>query len=999
MKKLFCVFLFLPLFSLAQNMKRIDSLNVVYKSIKVDTLKVQILKTLAWEYYHTNFETASAYAAKLIHLSKKINYKKGVLDGYNFLGVVNYANTKYDSALYWFNRALNVSNSNKYHRERIYAFNYAGHTYSALAQFGKADSCFFKVLEIGTAAGDKSGMAKGNKALGISYYTAGNYLPAITHFLTADSLLEDEVSIDKGEILHNIGVAYHAIENFKAERAYYKRALAVYQKLNDDYGANTINLSLAALEIENKEFDKAIALLSTPLAYFEQIKDPAMLGEIQYLLGRSFFSKNQYTKALDYFNDAVTTLKDTQGSITLNHSYRGLGDVYAALNKNDQAFRYYDLANKYASAIGEITAIMNIMKSQAALYYKVKNFQKAYDVIEGQQILADSANRLKSSKVLHEIEAKYQNEKKEQQIKLLEAQSQLREQEKNTQRNIFIAGILAALILIAVLYFLFRVKKSAHRKLKELDTLKSRFFANISHEFRTPLTLIVGPIEEKLHTGHLEEKERADFEMIQRNSKQLLGLVDQLLDLSKIESGGYQLKIEKGDISQLLLSLAASFEYAARRRNVNYQVAVCPTSTDIWYDKDAIEKITVNLLSNAVKYTPEKGIIRLTAEVEEGKIVLVFENSGPGIAIKDQHKIFDRFYQQTGEAGGAGIGLALVKELIDLLKGKISVSSIPDQFTIFKVVLPVNREAFPKSSISTPTSKKSTGLPFIPEYEIYKEDPAIEFEDTIDDEKPVLLIVEDNKDIVRFIRSSLEQEYHILEAANGKAGVEVAIKQIPDIIVSDVMMPVMDGIELSQTLKSDERTSHIPIILLTAKAGEENKLVGFETGADDYITKPFNSVVLKVRLKKLIATRKVLQGRFSQEVVLKPKEIAITSADQKFLEKVQQILDARLTNSEFTAEAFSKEIGMSRMQLHRKLKGLTGLSANHFIRMYRIKMAATILVAPGINISEVGYMVGFNNPSYFAKCFKEFYKCTPTEFVDKFSSSSFSSSSPAGNIP
>ena len=990
--------LFLPLFCLSQNQEKIDSLNAAYKRMEVDTIKVQILKKIAWEYYHTDFEIASAYAAKLVQLSKEIRYKRGIMDGYNFLGVVNYANTKHDSAIYWFSRALSLSNSNKYHRERIYAFNYAGHTYSAMAQYEKADSCFFKVLEIGTAVGDKPGIAKGHKALGISYYTAGKFLPAITHFLKADSLLEGQVNIDKGEILQNIGLAYHAVENYKAERAYYKRALDVYQKLNDDYGKNAIYMSLASLEIQNKDFEKAIALLNRSLPYFEQIRDPAILGENQYLLGQSFFSINEYQTALAYFNDAVTTLKDIDGSVSLGYTYRGLGDIYAALNDTEQALHYYDLAHEYASRIGEIVSIMNIKRSQAQLYYKNKNFEKAYEIIEAHRILADSSNRIKSSKVLHEIEAKYQNEKQEQQIELLEAQSQLREQEQNTQRNIFLAGTVAALILIAVLYFLFSIKKNAHKKLKELDTLKSRFFANISHEFRTPLTLISGPIENKLQNGSLEEKERADFEMINRNSKQLLGLVDQLLDLSKIESGGYQLKIENGNISQLLLSLTASFEYAAVQRDINFQVAVSPTLADTWYDEAAIEKITVNLLSNAIKYTPEKGFIRFSAEVEAGKLILVCENSGPGIAASDQNKIFDRFYQQNGEAGGAGIGLALVKELTDLLKGKISVNSVPDKSTIFKVILPANKEAFPETAIATPSSTRPPTRPFITDHETIEKLAA--FDDAIEDETPVLLIVEDNKDIVRFIESILEQEYRFLNADNGEIGVELALKHIPDIILSDVMMPVMDGIELCETLKTDERTSHIPIVLLTAKAGEENKLIGFETGADDYITKPFNSEVLKVRLKKLIALRKVLQDRFSQEVVLKPKDIAITSADQKFLEKVQQILDEKLTDSGFTTDAFSKEIGLSRMQLHRKLKGLTGLSANHFIRTYRIKMAAKILGEAGINISEVGYMVGFNDPSYFSKCFKEFYNCTPTEFVEKFdSSSSSSSSTSADNIP
>ncbi|MGB5700783.1 response regulator transcription factor, partial [Muriicola sp.] len=256
-------------------------------------------------------------------------------------------------------------------------------------------------------------------------------------------------------------------------------------------------------------------------------------------------------------------------------------------------------------------------------------------------------------------------------------------------------------------------------------------------------------------------------------------------------------------------------------------------------------------------------------------------------------------------------------------------------------------------------------------------------EEVHDDTLPILLLVEDNTDLITLLTDTFKNEYKVLTANNGEEGINTALEMVPDIIVSDVMMPIKDGVELTKTLKKDERTSHIPIVLLTAKAGDENKLIGIDVGADDYMTKPFNQKILVSKVENLIALRKKLRSRYSQEVILKPKDIAISSVDEQFLEKVQKVLDQNLVESSFTIDAFSEAVHMSRMQLHRKLKALTGLSASEFVRSQRLKLAASILKKSDINISEVGYRVGFNDPAYFAKCFKEAYNCTPSQFVNQ----------------
>ncbi|WP_109851924.1 response regulator [Aquimarina sp. AU58] len=549
-------------------------------------------------------------------------------------------------------------------------------------------------------------------------------------------------------------------------------------------------------------------------------------------------------------------------------------------------------------------------------------------------------------------------------------------------QSIYFIGSCVFFLLIAI-YLLGRYSmfRKTTKKLQELDKAKSKFFANISHEFRTPLTLISGPIQQQLKKEKLDPIERANFEMAQRNSHKLLSLVDQLLDLSKIETGNLKLKISQQDVISFIGSIADSFTYLATEKKINYLTYINKTQTITWFDKDIVEKVVVNLVSNAIKYTPNKGSMVCNATVKENELHFVVKNTGKGLTKEEEVKVFERFYQINENKEGIGIGLALVKELVSLHKGTISVESIPNEWTVFTVTLPIAKKSFSKKEFiddSIAISRNEMGN----SASEYKEEQTVEADKTNED-LPILLIVDDNDDIRSYVEQIFTKHYTIVKAKNGKEGIEQAIVHIPDIIISDIMMPVKNGVELCNALKSDERTSHIPIVLLTAKAGDENKLEGIKTGADDYITKPFHEGVLKERINKLIEVRKKLQSRYSQEVILRPKDVTITSVEEQFLSRMQKVLDENLVESSFSIALFSQALGMSRMQLHRKLKALTGLSASEFIRSQRLKLAAQLLKKSDINVSQVGYSVGFNDHAYFSKCFKEMYHCTPNEYSKK----------------
>lgn len=523
------------------------------------------------------------------------------------------------------------------------------------------------------------------------------------------------------------------------------------------------------------------------------------------------------------------------------------------------------------------------------------------------------------------------------------------------------------------------------REREQTDKMKSRFFANISHEFRTPLTLIFGPAKDVLEKTK-EPDTKQSVGIIKRNASRLYELVNQLLDLSKLESGKMTLEAREQNIIPLLKGLVLSFMSLAERKNITLRFNTKEENLNVYIDNDKMEKIVNNLLSNAFKFTPEGGNIDFTVEKQVKGVKIKISDSGIGISKDRLDKIFDRFFQvdgsQTREHEGTGIGLALTKELVELHKGKIKVESKEGKGTMVTVLLPLGKGHLKAEEIVKKEMPKETGITIedtklIPEMEYRKEKTDIDL--LIDTEKPLLLIVEDNPDVRNYIISHLEGDYRIQEAADGEDGLKQALNHIPDLIISDVMMPKMDGFELCNKLKLDEKTSHIPVIMLTAKAASEDKIEGYETGADDYIMKPFDAAELKVRIKNLIAIRKKLQEKFSADDFVIPKELS--SIDERFLNKVLKVINEHISEANFSIELLSKESAMSKEQIYKKLKALTGKSPSLFLRSIRLVRAKKMIKEYKGTISEISYLVGFSSPAYFTKCFKEEFGNSPSDLL------------------
>ncbi len=533
-------------------------------------------------------------------------------------------------------------------------------------------------------------------------------------------------------------------------------------------------------------------------------------------------------------------------------------------------------------------------------------------------------------------------------------------------------------------------------QLKEVDQLKMQFFQNISHEFRTPLTLILGPIEKLMNGTELAEPQKRDVRMMRRNAQKLLRLINQLLDISKIEAGGMKLQASKGNFVSFIRGITMSFHSLAERKEIFFDVHAVDENVEIHFDKEKMEKIITNLLSNAFKFTPDHGEIVVTLSPtplpkEEGQGVMVsVRDTGIGIPPEKLPHIFDRFYQvdstSTRMQEGTGIGLALVKDLVALHHGTITVTSEPGKGSEFIVTLPIGKSHLkPEEIVDEPTTNITPVLPTFEEesgvLSELGERETLRFAQVDNSEdKPILLVIEDNTDVREYIKTYLLPIYTVLEARDGAEGIEKAKETIPDLIISDVMMPKMDGYEVCSKLKQDEKTSHVPIILLTAKASKEDKIGGLETGADDYLIKPFDSAELLVRVKNLIESRKKLREKFGKELVtLKPAEVAVTSVDQVFLTKVIEAIEKQMGDEQFGVNELANAIGLSSKQLQRKLKGLANTTASDFIRSFRLQRAKELLLKDSTTIAEVAYSVGFSSPAYFTKCFSEQFGMTPSE--------------------
>jgi signal transduction histidine kinase/DNA-binding response OmpR family regulator/predicted negative regulator of RcsB-dependent stress response len=892
--------------------------------------------------------------------------------------------------------------------------------------------------KLADSLGFDRGQARALDNMGWVHYRRGELDKALS--LSMQALRLSHKAKDTWESVNasiNIASVYYEQENYAQAIAYFTQAFRMSEKLGDKLLQGRALNNLAFMYLKQGKYPLSLEYSFKALRNNEQTNDKYLISFSLRTIGDVYAKQADYAKALKYQRQALEAAREVGNKYMIVTALNRMGDVYTQLGDYGASLSSQRQALAISLEAGLRPDRVNIYRGMADAYVKTGDFRNAYHYQQLGLALNDSIFKERNSRQIAEMQARYENGRKEQENQLLRQENALKAaviDNQSLERRWIYTGLAFVGLLIGLAYVTnrrvanrnlliqrqeaqmmeerlqndLRLERLESEKLAELNNLKSHFFANISHEFRTPLTLILAPLEKMMASPTFSTSHDHELKVMHRNTQRLLQLINQLLDLSRLESGSVKLEVSRGDLGRFVRVMAGSLSSLAESRGIDLALHLDTETPPSYFDKDKVEKVLYNLLSNALKFTGAGGKVTVSldrvsdtavhggaaGQGEAGEYVRIsVQDTGKGIPQDQLTKIFDRFYQIDGSATreqeGSGIGLSLVKELVSLHRGTLHVESRPGEGACFTVHLPLFLSCPAESKLlevaepqPVPVRTITAGQPEAPATETARAETAKKPAKPVEaDGLPLLLIVEDNDEIRTYIREIFAGSYTVAEAANGQDGLTQAIATVPDVIISDLMMPLMDGVELCTRLRQDQRTSHIPLILLTAKASVESRISGFQTGADDYVTKPFHPVELLARVKNLVESRRQLRERFSREVKLQPKDITVASVDELFLQKVLAVVEENLGEAEFSVENLESQMSMSKMQLYRKLKALTGQSPSEFMRNLRLKRAASLISQRSGNISEIAYSVGFNNLSYFAKCFKELYQVTPSEYA------------------
>ena len=818
----------------------------------------------------------------------------------------------------------------------------------------------------------------------------GDYYLALEHYEKAlKAAQESENLLMEAQITTNIASFHQNLGNLEKAHEMALRSMELVEKLGMEHAKVYIYGVLSELELPEKQLldyvDEAIQMT-------ERIGMEPYLRTFKTRRAEILHQQGKTEEALDILLPLFDS-RDRSTGIELSKLYRTLTSIYLERNQMTQAEQYLNELMKLADVKQSEQDRLAAEELQLQLYGKLGRYEDYYQLASRHYAYNDSVKGQERINKLAMLQAELDDVVQKEEIAILN-QSLEREE---ARRNLIIGGsILGALFLLLIIYFRNRqIKiqkkqvalekasaeelKKVNEKLTELDEMKTRLFTNISHELRTPLTVISGMV--KKIDGNEEARE-----MIQRNSENLLDLTNQILELRSAETGKLKVNYQQSDIVSYLGYVMESLKSLAESKNVKFEFKHDIDELVMDFDREKILRIVTNLIANAVKFTDEGGKVILRIEQEGDQAKISVRDNGIGIPDDQLPRLFERFYQVDpgsyssvqANTGGTGIGLTLSKELVTLLGGTIQVESEEEMGTEFNVSLPIRNDS--ERVDDGPAS--SMGMKFTEKENQIAESAAtiIEDEATADGELPLLLIVEDSADVAKYLVSCVKDDYRIILAKDGLEGLEQAVTHMPDIIISDVMMPKKDGYELCREIKSDDRTSHIPIILLTAKADDESRLEGLEHGADAYLSKPFDERELKIRLQKLLEIRKVLHARYDNLSWIPSASDAKLKSHDEFVLKIKDIIHANISEEGFGASELCKSAGMSRTQLHNKLKSMTGLSTSHFIRQVKLEEASKLLKESEMNISEIAFHLGFSNLHYFSRIFTKKMGLSPSQY-------------------
>ncbi len=1022
----------------AQDLGQKDSLKLRWRDVTVDNQeRLDALSILIEDHFAVQDpDSARYYGEILLDLATELEnpYAQGV--GHFSVGQALLRLGQLKEARTRLLQAIEMWESLDFPEQLAEAYNLMGILLKRTGPLEEAVEYFSRCIELKEQLNDTLTIAAPYLGIAAIYERQGEMALSLEHNQKALKISQGAEDLRMQGVAHIcLANNYKSLGDIGHASEQYLKARTIYEQIDDPMGTINVLNNLSVLLIDNQEYEGVDSFLHEALAIAEHKSLTRAMSFTHANLGYLWTSQGQNEKGLSSFQVAYD-LADRHDLASMKPYLESeLGNVLLELGRLEEAEGYllksldnslqsespYDIAyaqlaisNLYRKKGDWSRALIN---AQQALE-RAKNFpdlQLQLDVTEQllairihfrqkeeaetlyQELLAlqDSVYSEENKRALIEQEYQYEYLQKAYQDSVNTAvKLAIKDQENASRRRtsyFLMGGLGLTLVFGLILWNRFQLTRrqkqiieeekgkldEANAQLLELDRFKSRFFTNLSHEFRTPLT-VIGGMAQQIQRDPKRWLKQGN-QIIQKNVHNLLGLINQILDLRKLESGRLSLSVVQSDVVAFLKLQTESVRSLADDRELTLSFNASPSEIMMDFDPDKLLLIHNNLLSNAIKFTPPGGEVAVRVEqAEVGQVALIVKDSGIGISAEQLPQIFDRFYQadneQTQAGEGTGIGLSLTKELVQFMEGYIEVESSPGTGTTFHVGLPITQLA-PIKQAETATLPISVEAlaPAVPT-------PAPVPQSS---ELPRLLIIEDNPDLITYLYACLEDSYQLLLARDGEEGIRVALEQVPDLILSDVMMPKQDGYEVCDTLKSDERTSHIPIILLTAKADQDSRLQGLSKGADAYLTKPFNEEELFVRLEKLLELRKYLQKRYGNAAAEAPEKQPAFELEDAFIRKVRATVLAHLDESHYRIEDLYKDMGMSRTQLHMKIKALTEKSPAHFVRAIRVGEAKEILLNSDQGIAQVAYSVGFSDPAYFSRVFTKEVGCSPRDWREQ----------------
>lgn len=954
----------------------IDSLRTELAVATEDTSRAILLNKIGWALRNYDLDSAMSVLEECITLSREIGFKKFEAHAMGNLASLWYVKGDYVRAENLLKEAMDYLVP----RDPLAGAmlrNTLALIYRKRGEFPKAREQFEIVLDYFESINDSARISYILNNIGGVFSEQGKSAEALDYYYRSAQIKEALGDYKNAVSTYlNIGDVQRSNENYESAKTFLTKALELARLHKLTYHEGHILNGLGSLHTAMGDTVTAFANFEQALAINEGQGNMDAASTSLLRIGEILTYRGQHELALDYLHQSLKITQDQGKNILLSPLYIALARTYDGLGNTDEAIRYYAESIRIEEEVPNIELRHISYNRLSDLYARTGQFEKAYQAKLHAYADLDSIQHSDKARHIAELETQYQTRHKE---ALLAEQQLTISRQENRQKNLLIGALLLIGVIGGVLLFLrhravirrnkaesaLRIQEMESAQLREMDKLKSSFLANITHEFRTPITLLLGPLRQMLD-GSLQGDRTKYLQMMEQNAQRLLTLVNQLLDISKIEAGKRMLRVAAGDLATEVRTVAYAFESNALSNDIQYTVDT-PESVHVYFDGEAVTQMLTNLIANALKFTPQGGTVSVRLAIDDNaKARITVADTGPGISEKDLPHIFERFYQ--GESAqhvtSTGIGLSLSRELARMHHGDIAVTSATGEGSTFMIWFPVNKDAYAASEIQksfAATVDLTEGTPI-----------------SSDASRSTVLVVEDNADVRNYITEQLNVKFTILSAVNGEQGFTLATEHIPDLVITDIMMPVMDGMELARKLREDLRTSHIPLIMLTARSAKEDKLAGLEAGGEVYLTKPFDPEELLIRAEEMIRLREQLRKKYQKSALFVPESDELTNQDNNFLQNVHNQILANLSDEQFSVVTLSETLHMSRGTLHRKLKSLTGQSPNELIRHMRLEKAKQMLQGD-VNISEVAFAVGFNSLAYFSKCYKDKYGHSPSD--------------------